>query len=174
MGMFDKFYDSFKKAETEGLNDPWIMTMVRNAPGGSTAYGPVQITKGLVDGSEAKGLFKGTSVEAWVDMFQAQGDKFNYHGNEEGNLTDFDSTYDYGGSGHLTTDADKANYRKMADILIRDHWEQVKDTDRPVENLIKLWRWGPDSYKDPAHPDYKTVDNDKRYFRQFIKPYENP
>lgn len=173
MGMFDKFYDSFAKAETGSITDPWIRTMYRKAPGGSTAYGPVQITKGLVDRSEAKGLFKGTSIENFVDEFQKQGDSFNYHGNEKGRISDFNSDYDYGGPGNLTTPQDKANYRKMADILIQDHWRQVKDTDRPIENLIKLWRWGPQSLK-PKSSKYKTVKDDERYFREFIKPYENP
>jgi hypothetical protein len=173
MGMFDKFYDSFEKAETGSISDPWIRTMYRKAPGGSTAYGPVQITKGLVDRSEDAGLFKGTSVEKWVDKFQKQGDDFNYHGNEKGRIADFNANFDYGGSGSLTTPKDKANYRKMADLLIKDHWRQVKDTDRPIENLIKLWRWGPKSL-DPKSKKYRTVQDDERYFREFIKPYENP
>ncbi len=172
MGMFDQFYSSFENAETGGINDPWIRTL-DNRPPGSSAYGPVQITKGLVDSSESIGLFQGTSVQNFVDEYQKQGATFLYHGNEKGNIPDYDPTYDYGGAGHLTTPQDKSDYRAMADILIKDHWEQVKDTDRPIENLIKLWRWGPDAL-DIKHKDYKTVQDDKRYFREFIDPYENP
>lgn len=173
MSMFDQFYEAFRRAETGSVPNPWIRTMYRKAPGGSTAYGPVQITKDLVDRSEKKGIFKGTPVENFVDEFQKQGGMFNYHGNEKGRIPDFDPKYDYGGSGHLTTKEDKENYRKMADILIKDHWDQVKNSKRPIEDLIKLWRWGPKSLN-PKSKDYKTIKDDERYFIEFISPWGTP
>jgi hypothetical protein len=173
MGMFDRFYDAFQNAETGKIKDPWIRTKVNIAPG-SSAYGPVQITRGLVDKSEAQGLFKGTSIESWVDDFQKQGDMFLYHGNMKGKIPDYDPNYDYGGSGHLNTDKDKANYKIMSDLLLKDAWKGVKNTKNPVENLIKVWKYGI-----KVAPTHTMDDKDtKPYFQRFARglkdPFTNP
>ena len=45
----DDIYNAFKFAETGSFDNPWIRTVAEDTPGGSTAFGPVQITGGLLD-----------------------------------------------------------------------------------------------------------------------------
>ena len=45
----DDIYNAYQFAETGSFDDPWIRTTDRDVEGGSTAYGPVQITLGLLN-----------------------------------------------------------------------------------------------------------------------------
>ena len=40
----EDIYNAYKFAETGSFSNPWIRTVAENTPGGSTAFGPVQIT----------------------------------------------------------------------------------------------------------------------------------
>ena len=44
----ENLYKAFSGAETEAFDNPWIRTTFREAEGGSTAFGPVQLTGNLV------------------------------------------------------------------------------------------------------------------------------
>jgi hypothetical protein len=159
----DEFWDAFQEAETGSVNDPWIRTTAKDAPGGSTAYGPVQLTRSLV-AQYAKNKPKILEDAGLVDFaikFMDQGDEFLNHGNNEGKIDFYNKRYDYGGKGHLYGAEDQKNYSKLTKTLMGDLWEMSKKKKDPVENLIKYWRWGE---KDAPS---KSRNSDPRYFKEF-------
>lgn len=161
----DEFWDAFQKAETGGIKDPWIRTMAKDAPGGSTAYGPVQLTRGLVERylKNKPKLLEDAGLIDFSMKFLDQGDEFLRHGNEEGKLEFYNPRYDYGGKGHLYGAQDQKDYSKLTKTIMGDLWEKSKKTDAPVENLIKYWRWGRKDAKN------KNRESDPRYFKEFYK-----
>ena len=100
----DKLYNAFKNAETRGLEGDaaFIRTNANLAEGGSTAYGPVQITGTLVRDMLDKGVIP-YDLKDYSNRFLDQSDLFLKHGNEK-QMKGYDPKYDYGGSGHLTTE----------------------------------------------------------------------
>lgn len=161
----DYLYRALANAETGSERNKFIRT--RYAPEeGSSAYGPVQITKTLVDGADKLGLFKGANIDDYVDRFQEQGAKFLKYGREP-NREGYKPRYDYGGKGDLTSEEDQAEYSKMADVLIRDTWEQaVRDNPSdPVDTFIRYWKYGKKKAGEHSLSDKRT----KSYYQRFQK-----
>ena len=78
----EDIYNAYKFAETGFFDDPWIRTTDRDVEGGSTAYGPVQITLGLLNN------YKNNEPDIYNqhrnvgDKLIKQANLFNYYGNE--------------------------------------------------------------------------------------------
>lgn len=97
----------------------WIRTRHWPGPKGSTAYGPVQITRTLMEDlyDRYPGSFKG-QVPA-VKQFINQGKLFARYGREP-NRAGYDPIYDYGGAGTMgSTAAGRRAYRGLANTAIR-------------------------------------------------------
>ena len=134
----DKLYDALSSAEFRGTTPDFIRTKAKATPGGSTAYGPVQITRTLL--SEKKGKLNLTAKEDnYVDRFLEQGKKFAEFGNEP-NKSGYDTKYDYGGVGDLTSQKDQKLYKSVAKKLIKLLWDE-KGQD--MEKFIGRWRGVP-------------------------------
>lgn len=159
----DEFWDSFQKAETGGIKDPWIRTTAKDTKGGSTAYGPVQLTRGLVDqyAKTNPKIIEDAGLTDFAIKFMDQGDEFLTHGNNEKKIDFFNPNYDYGGKGHLYGSQDQENYSKLTKTIMGDLWQKARKTKDPVENLIKYWRWGEKDSK------VKDRGSDPRYFKEF-------
>ena len=144
-----ELYDAINAAEMRGEEDHWIRTLYRDAPGGSTAYGPVQITKSLMEGykkNKAK-LFDKEELK-FMDKFIKQGADFNKHGNNEGKIEGFDSKFDYGGKGDLIqSDEDKRMYERVASKMLDEHLRLAKGD---VAEAVALWR-GKSEKEDPEY-----------------------
>lgn len=162
----DNLYQAFAKAETGGVPDPWIRTMSIPKQG-STAYGPVQITKTLAEGyvDKHKDLFTPEEL-AYLERFIEQGNLFAEFGREP-NKEGYDPKFEYGGSGILTSDEDKALYERVAKKMLKQHYKNNKGD---LSKTIKEWRFGASSKKSKS--------NDPRYWREveqtFIDPPEQP
>jgi len=110
--------------ESGGEEDPWIRTKVRDAPGGSTAYGPLQITGSTLDDLEnehlkAKGQSELSAKEkSLIKKLKRQSKLFAKHGNEQDQEW-FDPRYDYGGSGDPLTPEEKETYWNLGDRLFK-------------------------------------------------------
>jgi hypothetical protein len=181
MDQTDKLYSAFKNAETRGLegSDAFIRTKANLAPGGSSAYGPVQITGTLVQDMMDRGVIP-DDLKDYSNRFLDQSKLFLKYGNEK-ELEGYDPKYDYGGSGHLTTPQDQEDYSKLAKVIIANHYRnaqnQVVQTPgragmtgngpgrNPVHSVIGDWRFGVNSKK--------GKDNDLRYYNTFMKSYNN-
>lgn len=110
--------------ETGIYDDPWIRTLYRDTPGGSTAYGPLQITgstlddltdKRLTDRGQAKLSNKEKNL---IKKLKEQAELFRKHGNEQ-DMEGYDPRYDYGGSGDPLTSEEKDTYWDLGERLFR-------------------------------------------------------
>lgn len=129
-------YSSLAHAETGGEVDPWIRTRAR-PEGGSSAYGPVQLTKGFVNDFTSRRTGEFTPQQlATASNLSGQADKFLQYGGES-ELEGYEPKWDYGGSGSLTTDVDKSGYKDLAKQLIRMQW-QASGND--ATKFLQLWR----------------------------------
>jgi hypothetical protein len=132
----DKVYRALSKAETGGEKNPWIRT--REIPeDGSSAWGPVQMTRTLV-----KDYLKRMPDEFDVNQTAfgknliSQADKFLEFGNEP-NKPGYDPIYEYGGTGHLTRDNDKVLYENLAKRIIE---LKLQDSGGDMSSFLKDWR----------------------------------
>lgn len=157
-GLFDNYseddiYNAFKFAETGSFNNPWIRTVAKDTKGGSTAFGPVQVTGSLLD------LYQKNRPELWSKhlgigpTLVQQADAFAKYGNEPG-LMGYDSKYDYGGTGYGLTDKEKDAYRALTKDMMSSIWDRVKSKDEPKKEFIKAWRG-------------KTAKEDEDYYNRF-------
>lgn len=148
---YNKLYEAIMMSEhnnylgqmfDDKLYSPWIRTQT-SPPGGSTAYGPVQIGSGLLktylDPYHAKKAGMNPEDIKTLQSLRAQGLEFSKHGNEKGNIPDYNPVFDYGGSGTFT---DKSGYKKVATKMLTDMVNRRNDGD--VYNMLESWR-GPTS-----------------------------
>jgi hypothetical protein len=173
----DKTYNALMNAEHRGAlgsegYDPWIRT---KAGGGSSAYGPVQMTGGKdsmvqyqLDNLGNTGIDWDNNEVDYMNRFSDQAGKFLKYGagdyknfgetNEDGSVTydgltedDIKARYEYGGTGDLTSDSDKAMYDQVAKKLMTRTYE---DTDGSFDDFIPKWR-GETEQNDPEY--YNTA-----------------
>ena len=151
----DEIYDAFKFAETGSFNNPWIRTVARKTPGGSTAFGPVQITGSLLD------LYKNNRPEIWSKHLDIgptllqQAGWFSKYGNEP-DLSGYKNIWDYGGTGFGLSDKEKGSYKDLAQDMMKDIWKEKKNKKNSVEEFIQSWRG-------------KSKDEDPDYYKRFNK-----
>jgi len=147
--LFDAFFAAEMRSEKDRAQ-PYIRTNYRDAKGGSTAYGPVQITKTLVDDyiDRKSKLFEEDEL-VFLDKMSKQGAKFNKSGNEsKETYKDFDVNFDYGGAGDLIqTEEDEAMYKKVATKMLQNHLDEA---DGDIDKAIEKWR-GKDETEDPEY-----------------------
>jgi|14BtaG_2_1085337.scaffolds.fasta_scaffold00717_1 hypothetical protein len=82
----EDIYNAYQFAETGSFDNPWIRTTNRKADGGSTAYGPVQITLGLLEDyrDNEPGIYSKHSNVG--NKLMEQAGLFKYYGNEGDDL----------------------------------------------------------------------------------------
>ncbi len=140
--------DAVVQVETGGQKDPFIRT--KSIPKeGSTAYGPLQVTKTLATKAKEMDIFD-EEEQAYLDRFIAQADKFNKYGTnparpDEGtkDKEGYDARFDYGGAGELTSEADRAMYMQVMTKL----FNEVIGDDQNPESIAKKWHGGKDEAK---------------------------
>ena len=178
MSQVDKLYNSFVHAETGHLegDNKFRRTEDSTVAGGSSAYGPAQMTGILVRDMLDRGVVP-DHLKDYANRFLDQSDLFLKYGNEKG-LKGYDSKYDYSGSGHLTSLEDQKNYEELAKAILSYKWKNAQETSTegkpmgfaaaaagkdPINTIIRDWRFGPNSKKG-------RIDNID-YWRRFKKDY---
>ena len=147
-----RLYKAIAAAETGGEKDPWIRTRVAPKKG-SSAYGPLQLTKTLADDYlERKPIFSPQGTN-YLQRFSTQGKKFLDYGREP-NKPGYDPRYDYGGQGDLRTTADKADYGRVVKAILGS---MLKEYGSP-EKVLTRWRG-------------KSEKQDPRYYKRFRAAY---
>lgn len=121
--------------------DPWIRTT--HAPaGGSTAFGPLQIT-----GTLAKDFMTNPAKKDWINPtnrsfltnFVAQAKQFGKFGRNP-TAKGYSPRYDYGGIGDLTNATDRASYTSMGHDMVRYQMnDALKRGGNPVTEFLKNW-----------------------------------
>ena len=149
----DRMYNALMQAEHRGAidnagYDPFIRTKATGT--GSSAYGPVQMTSGknsmvmraLEDPALAKEIGLTEDDIAYAQEFASQGANFlKYGGGDWKNYgqegLDAKDMYEYGGSGNLTSDENRASYESLAKKFIGFEMKRAGgDTDKFIES----WR----------------------------------
>jgi hypothetical protein len=148
----DAVYKAMSSAETAAAPDPFIRTTISTAPG-SSAYGPTQITKRLVDDylTRKSDLFTPAQT-AFLEKMSKQGEVMLDMGNGDWkNLPDDWSKeidgktytaadykiFEYGGPGVLRSPEDKALYEQVAKIMLAEH---IRENDGDIAAAIQQWR----------------------------------
>jgi hypothetical protein len=153
----DQIYDAIFQSEHRSdahRSDPWIRTTERNTPGGSSAYGPLQITRDFMV-RDSKHINPTKEEQDYIDRYIEQGDKFLKYGNEKG-MKGYHKRYDYGGKGDLSGAEDQAMYKQVATKLLDYYIGKYKDP----ETVASKWRFGPNTNK-------KVSKHDKKYWAEF-------
>jgi hypothetical protein len=129
-------------AETGGEADKFIRTKARGAPGGSSAYGPAQLTMGLaLQFKEGFSKLFNDEEKAYLDDFIEQGKKFLTYGNVP-DLPANKKKYDYGGKGDLTSKRQKEVYVGVVTKMLQHFFEKFGGDQ---EKVADAWRFGENS-----------------------------
>ncbi len=141
-----KQYEGIAHAETGGEKNPYIRTRVKDAPGGSTAFGPVQITGKLAEGAHKAGYLK-ESKKFYESEMKPRYDKMKYHGNNKGKVKDYNPRYDYGGDAEFDSKKHGKDYEVFANEIISGVSKEAKDDEN---KFVEKWR-GKSEKQDPEY-----------------------
>ena len=149
----EKTYKSISSAETAAEEDPWIRTRVV-PKGGSSAFGPAQVTMGkaidYADRSDQTGMSE-ESVDFIDNTLVPMQEKMLKYGGKD--MKPGFEAFDYGGKGDFKEE-DKAKYEKMSKEMIK---HDLENTDGDKEKFLKKWRG-----KEP----------DKGYIKRFMDTFD--
>ena len=190
--IIDEIYAGIVNAETGGLEgtNAFIRTKAKKTKGGSTAYGPAQITGTLAKDMLDRGFIP-KELKDYVSRFIKQSEQFNKYGNEAKKFgKNHKPQYDYGGSGDLTSPQDQKDYERLAKLLLSQQYNQAIENNapNPVEAVTNGWRFGVNSDKTIKEndPDYgkrfaevftgeevKVADTSNNFAEQYMRGAEN-
>lgn len=160
--VIEEAYQNFKRAEVGDL-EGFIRT--NHAPEqGSSAYGPVQMTRDLVADMVNNNHIKvPDDLKDYTKRFIQQGNNFLKYGKEP-NKPGYDKKYEYGEAGDLTSAQDKKDYKRLAKLIIKYHYDLV---DGDTDKLINAWRFGRFDKSQDAKRD------DERYYNTYTNTTVN-
>lgn len=158
-----RFYNSIVEAETGSIPNQWTRT--RHAPaGGSTAYGPAQVTRTkILDYFKRFPKRMMRHAPLYNSVLKDMYNNFVTYGREP-NKKGYDKRWDYGGTGYDLTQSQKDAYRDMILTMQQidaDEARRLLPNGTPKQLLqkrIELWRG-------------KKAGSDPRYFKAFHKQY---
>ena len=132
----DRRMKAVAQVETGGEKDPFIRTRVAPEKG-STAYGPLQVTRTLAEKyrKDRKHLFNKEEL-IYLNRFIKQGQDFAKYGKEP-DKKGYHPRYEYGGAGDLTSKKDRAMYWQVMGKVFQD---TVGDKD--AAGAAKAWHGG--------------------------------
>lgn len=158
-------------------NAPWMRTKFQ-PKGGSTAYGPLQLTgaknsmlQNIVSGYNKAGA---TQEEIdWIDsVMLPQAESFRLFGGKD--MIPGMERYDYGGMGDfdLTNPTDTTMYNSIAKKLIKDQYNVAsKYPGDRLENFLNLWRFGQGKANEALWgSDSSYIDKGKKYYKSLTNP----
>lgn len=149
-------YDAITNAETGSFDDPWIRTTAKDTPGGSSAFGPAQITfkkaadyAGMHPDGRTTSVLSPESVQFVADvMAPMQQNMLKYGGSD---MKEGWEDFDYGGSGEFDVEKHGDAYKQLADeMMAYDYATNNGD----IDSFIESWRGVPEN-KDERY--YKAV-----------------
>lgn len=146
----NKLFKAFASAETEGEADPYIRTRVKPKKG-SSAFGPVQLTKGKVEDYVTRNLLPEDSATfARNILIPMQQDMLKYGGSD---MIPGKEHLDYGQGGGFPVE-----FRPMLDKLSKDMlMVDYKQSGGNIDEMIVKWRG--------KEPEERYKKNIKRYFK---------
>jgi len=132
-------FSAVANAETGAFKDPFIRTVANKVPGGSSAYGPLQVTGTLASDylNRFRNLFDHNEVD-YLKKFTNQAGLFLRHGNMKGKLPDYNPAFDYGGSGILNSPQDKSMYTNVFNKVLGHSYTNRAGGN--LNNFLDMWR----------------------------------
>lgn len=116
----------------------FIRTKYRDAPGGSTAFGPGQITATTARDILSRGTMVSPQLREYITKrYLPAGKLMLLHGNEgpkRGNKPNFDATYDYGGSAGLAVEGEFGLYNELFQAVID---RKLKDAGVTAQQVLE-------------------------------------
>lgn len=158
---YGELCSAIQQAETGSEKNPWIRTRFR-PKGGSTAYGPGQITGQTLRDFRRRHAGEFTDVDDYMGNLISQSEQFARYGAEP-NKKGYEARWDYGGTGDLTL-KDPEKYLKVQRGVLRgmakDIFGSIPETlsTEQREQLVTRYRGD-------------TRQNDPRYFGVIDKAY---
>jgi len=147
MSDINKIYSSISHAETGGEKNPYIRTKVRTAKGGSSAFGPTQITGKLAEGASKQGYLSDESKKFYEKEMKPRYKKMLYHGNMKGKIKDYNPRYDYGGDAEFDSKKHGKAYEKFSKEIMTGVLKEAKGDEK---GFVKRWR-GKGEKEDPEY-----------------------
>ncbi len=132
----DKYYAALSHAETGSEKNPHIRTRVKDAPGGSTAFGPAQVTGTLAEDAYKSGHLK-ESKSFYEKEMKPRYDKMLYHGNNKDKVKDYNPRYDYGGDAEFDAKKHGQDYEMFAKETMGRKAQIAKDDEK---QFVREWR----------------------------------
>lgn len=143
----EQLYNAIASVETGAYKNPWIRTLVR-PKGGSTAYGPLQITATKLNDYAKRFKLFDPAEAAFIAKLNEQANLFKTHGGMKGKLPDYNPLYDYGGAGMFATDPKaQAMYRQIGTKMLNKDYALAGGD---INKFTQLWRGVP-AAKDPKY-----------------------
>lgn len=160
-----RFYNAIRFAETGSEKNPWIRTRV--APkGGSSAFGPVQITRGKAsDYFDRFPSIMSGSAEFYNTTMAPMYANFLKYGREP-NKPGYEKRWDYGGYGQHLTPAQQESYRQMGLAMMEADAQEARrllpkgSDEELLLKRIELWRGVP-------------YNEDPKYYNKVLSYYRN-
>jgi hypothetical protein len=154
-GVLDRAWLALSEAETGSYKDPFIRTTARKTPGGSTAFGPVQLTGSTAEDYANRGVLSPESQEFYRNTLAPMYENFRKYGNEP-NLTPDQALYDYGGTGGFDPNTQSDGYNTLTKEIMQD---MMKRSGGDMQKFIQLWRGVPRS-------------QDERYYKTALEQFQ--
>jgi hypothetical protein len=147
-----EIYDRLRHAETGNEPDSWIRTK-HKAPGGSSAFGEVQITQGLIKGvlSNPKEYNLDEDDMNTLQQISKQQDLMLKYGGKD--MVKGFERYDYGKRGDFS-DEDIPKYRKAVGKVMLGLYNKHIDKGNSKDDFWKVWRFGEKDAKTKDDPSY--------------------
>jgi len=145
----DELYTAIAEAETGSFDDPWIRTVAKGS--GSSAFGPVQMTKGILSGPGYSDIGFTEEEDAFIqNVLIPQANLFLKYGGDD--MIEGMERYDYGGPGDFTP-ADTSMYKQVAKKVMAYEFGPMR-AKGDVDTFIQNWRG-------------KSEEDDPRYYKAF-------
>ena len=150
---YGELCSALQQAETGSEKNPWIRTRFR-PKGGSTAYGPGQITGQTLRDFRKRHAGEFTDVDDYMGSLISQAEQFARYGAEP-NKPGYEARWDYGGTGDPTS-KDPEKYLKVQRGVLRgmakDIFKSIPETLTPEqrEQLVVRYR-GASRQEDPRY-----------------------
>ncbi len=154
----DKIYAALQNAETGSQENPFIRTVAKKTPGGSTAFGPVQITGNLAENANNAGYLSNDSKKFYESVLKPKYELMKKNGNNQGKTKDYNPRYDYGGDAEFDPSQHAQAYEQFAKEVIQGVGNEAKGDEN---SFIQKWR-GKSPQQDPDY--YKRYEDGKRTF----------
>ncbi len=159
----DKMYSAIQNAETGSVDNPYIRTTANNAPGGSTAFGPVQVTYNLAQGANKNGYLSPESKKFFEEVMKPRYELMLKHGNNQGKIPDYNPAFDYGGTIQFDPTQHGQQYEQFAKEIMSGI---AKEAGGREDKFVQLWR-GKSSREDPSY--YEKVELGKKIFQNEMR-----